>query len=149
MKTYTATNNKTNETFTFTTCDGNMAKSKAQKKYGLEDVTIRDEETGEEFPLIDEWLSDSAYVSRCMVSGRYHLYILNTWGSKVKTFAPVIGVTKEIVPETIINEYNEREADKTTHQIGNWYVGFPNGDNGEFAFKNFCEKYGKLTFKAI
>ena len=84
-----------------------------------------------------------------MVSGRYNLYIRNTWHGKNMTFAPVIGVTKEIVPETIVNEYNEREADKTTHKVGNWYVGFPKNENGEFAFKNFCEKYGKLTFKAI
>lgn len=110
MKTYTAINNKTNETITFVTCDGNMAKREAEKKFGQADVTIRDEETGEEFPLIDEWLSDSAYVSRCMVSGQYHLYIRNTWDGKTMTFAPVIGVTKEIVPETIINEYNEHAA---------------------------------------
>lgn len=110
MKTYTAINNKTNETITFVTCDGNMAKREAEKKFGQADVTIRYEETGEEFPLIDEWLSDSAYVSRCMVSGQYHLYIRNTWDGKTMTFAPVIGVTKEIVPETIINEYNEHAA---------------------------------------
>ena len=84
-----------------------------------------------------------------MVSGRYHLYIRHTWDGRTMTFAPVIGVTKEIVPETIVNEYNEREADKTTHKVGNWYVGFPKGDNGEFVFKNLLEKYGKLTFKAI
>lgn len=35
MKTYTATDNKTNETFTFTTCDGNMAKREVEKKFGL------------------------------------------------------------------------------------------------------------------
>ena len=153
MKTYTANNNRTNKTITFVAYDGNMAKREAEKRLGKDDITIRDEETGEEFPLIDAWLSDSAYVSRCMVSGHYHLYIRNTWDGKTKpmTFAPVIHVTKEIVPETIINEYNEREADKTTHQVGNWYIGFPKGEieGHEFAFKNFCEKYGKLTFKAI
>lgn len=151
MKTYTAIKNKTNETITFVTCDGNMAKRKAEERFGLADVTIREEETGEEFPLIDEWLSDSAYVSRCMVSGRYHLYIRDKWDGKTMTFAPVIGVTKEIVPETIVNEYNEREADKTTHKVGDWYIGFPKGEieGHDFAFKNFCEKYGKLTFKAI
>ena len=152
MKTYTAiysTETQKNIQYSFQACDGNMAKRFCQQKFNTTDIIIRDEETGEEFPIIDEWLSESAYVSRCMVSGRYNLYIRNTWSGKEKTFAPVIGVTKEIVPETIINEYNEREADKTTHKIGNWYVGFPKGDNGEYAFKNFCEKYGKLTFKAI
>ena len=154
MKQYTAiysTETLKNIQYAFQAVDGNMAKKFCHQKFNTTDIIIRDEETGDEFPLIDEWLSDSAYVSRCMTSGRYHLYIRDTWDGKTMTFAPVIGVTKEIVPETVINEYNECEADKTTHQVGNWYVGFPKGEieGHEFAFKNFCEKYGKLTFKAI
>lgn len=135
--------------YSFKAIDGNAAKSFCHYKFSAKDITIRDDETGEEFPMVDEWLSDTAYVSRCMTSGRYLLYIRNTWDGKTMTFAPVIGVTKEIVPETIVNEYNEREADKTTHKIGNWYVGFQMEGNGTFAFKDFCEKYGKLTFEAI
>jgi hypothetical protein len=154
MKQYTAiysTETLKNIQYAFQAVDGNMAKRFCHEKFNTTDITIRDEETGEEFPLIDEWLSESAYVSRCMTSGRYHLYILNTWDGKHKTFAPVIGVTKELVPETIINEYNERESDKSTHKVGNWFVGFPKGEieGHEFAFKNFCEKYGKLTFVAL
>ena len=151
MKQYTAiysTETQKNIQYAFQAVDGNMAKRFCHQMFNTTDIIIRDEETGEEFPLIDEWLSDSAYVSRCMVSGRYHLYIRNTWEGKPMTFAPVIGVTKEIVPETIITLLGDK-IDKTTHKVGDWYIGFPKLDNGEFAYKNFCEKYGKLTFKAI
>lgn len=151
MKTYTAiysTETQKNIQYAFQAVDGNMAKRFCHEKFNTTDIIIRDDETGEEFPLIDEWMSDSAYVSRCMVSGRYHLYIRNTWDGKHKTFAPVIGVTKELVSETAINEYNERVADPSTHKVGNWFVGFPKGEieGHEYAFKGFCEKYGKLTF---
>lgn len=149
MKQYTAiysTETHKNIQYAFQAVDGNMAKRFCHQMFNTTDIIIRDEETGDKFPLIDEWLSDSAYVSRCMVSGRYHLYIRDTLDGHPMTFAPVIGVTKEIVPEMTNNEY---KGDKTTHKVGDWYIGFPKGDNGEFAFKNFCEKYGKLTFKAI
>jgi len=155
MKTYTAiysTKSRKNIHYTFEAVDGNMAKSFCHKKFRTTDIIIRDEDTDEEFPLIDEWLSDSAYVSRCMTSGRYllYIYIQNILTGKMN-FAPIIEVTKEIVPETIINEYNECEATKTTHKVGNWYVGFPKAETKghKFAFKDFCNKYGKITFKAI
>lgn len=155
MKQYTAiysTETLKNIQYAFQAVDGNMAKSFCHQKFNTTDIIIRDEETGEEFPLIDEWLSDSAYVSRCMTSGCYtlYIYIRNIQDGKMN-FAPIISVTKEIVPETIVNEYNECEADKTTHKVGNWYVGFPKAEieGHEFAFKRFCEKYGKLTFEAI
>ena len=139
MKTYIATNNKTNETFTFVTCDGNIAKRKAEKKFGLADVTIRDEKTGEEFPLIDEWLSDTAYISRCMQSGEYLLYIKHTYpGSKVKEFAPIIDLTKE-------------RMDDSTHKLGEWYVAFPPAEleGAKYAFLDFCSNRGGIDFEEI
>ena len=153
MKTYTATNNKTSETFTFTTCDGNMAKRKVERKFGLTDITIREEETGEEFPLVDEWLSDSAYVSRCMTSGDYLLYIKHTYpgGNGKKEFAPIIGVTKDLVTETTINENNEITAEKSTHKCGNWYVAFPPAEleGAKYAFLDFCSNRGGIDFEEI
>ena len=139
MKTYTATNNVNGKSFTFETCDGNMAKRKAQEKFGLADITIRDEETGEEFPLIDEWLSDTAYVSRCMQSGEYLLYIKHTYpGSKVKEFAPIIDLTKE-------------RMDDSTHKMGSWYVAFPPAEleGAKYAFLDFCSNRGGIDFEEI
>ena len=147
MKDYTAiysTEAIKNIQYYFHAADGNMAKEFCHYKFSAKDITIRDEETGEEFPMVDEWLSDSAYVSRCMVSGRYHLYIRDTWGGKEMSFAPVVEVTKDIVPETVVNEYNESKAVKTTHKVGNWYVGLPSEH-----LKAACENHGKITFEAI
>lgn len=152
MKTYTAiTRGLNHKTFKFETCDGNQAKKKVIEKFGLADILICDEETGEKFPLVDEWLTNNAYISRCMQSGRFLLYVKHVCKRRPSDFIPVIEVTKDIVPETIVNEYGMRMADKSTHKVGDWYIGFPKAEieSQEFAFKGFCEKYGGLTFETI
>ena len=79
MKQYTAiysTETLKNIQYAFQAVDGNMAKRFCHQKFNTTDIIIRDEETGEEFPLIDEWLSDRAYVSKDMASNiKYILYI--------------------------------------------------------------------------
>ncbi len=154
MKTYTAlysTDKLKNIEYAFTAIDGNDAKRYCQWKFKTTDIIIRNEETGDEFPLIDDWLTPTAYISKCMTSGRYLLYIKYAWHSDVPEFAPVIEVTKDVVPETIINEHDECEARKTTHSLGGWYVGFPKAkyaDEG-YDFIDCCTKYGELTFNEI
>lgn len=57
MKTYTAiysTENLKHIHYSFKAVDGNMAKKYCHQKFHTTDIIIRDEETGEEFPLIDE-----------------------------------------------------------------------------------------------
>lgn len=133
--------------YAFKAVDGNAAKRFCQQKFTTDEIIIRNDDNGETFPLIDEKITPTAYISRCMVSGVYHLYIQHKWDGKTLGFAPVIELTKEYVPETIINEYNECEARKSTHKLGDWYVGFPESEVGKgFVFKMFCEKYGELNF---
>ena len=142
MKQYTAiysTKTLKNIQYAFQAVDGNMAKKFCHQKFNTTDIIIRDEETGEEFPLIDEWLSDTAYISRCMQSGEYLLYIKHTYpGSKVKEFAPIIDLTKE-------------RMDDSTHKMGSWYVAFPPAEleGAKYAFLDFCSNRGGIDFEEI
>jgi len=148
MKQYTAiysTETLKNIQYAFQAVDGNMAKRFCHEKFNTTDITIRDEETGDEFPLIDEWLSESAYVSRDMTSNIK--YILYVYDEKEREFFPIIGMTN--------HQLNERTDDgpfywmgKSTHKCGNWYVALEKSqvEGHEFVCKNYCEKYGKLTF---
>lgn len=99
---------------------------------------------------VEETLTPTANISRCRVSGDYNLNIQYKWHGDKLSFAPVIKVTKELVPETIINEHNECEARKSTHKLGDWYVGFPEKEEKEgYMYYDFCKKYGKLNFEEL
>lgn len=123
----------------FKAVDGNKAKEFCHRKFSVDDIMIRDEQTGEVFPMVDEYLNDKSYVSRCMNSGIYNLYILYTWGDNGKaTFAPVIELTKE-------------QTKESTHKIGKWFVNFEAGNSEEYRLttQSFCEKNGNLIFEKL
>ena len=151
MKTYTAiysTKALKNIQYAFQAVDGNMAKMFCHQKFNTTDIIIRDEETGYEFPLIDEWLSDTAYVSRDMCSNiKYTLYVFE---KEYNEFLPIIGMTDHrLVERTDDGKFYWME--KSTHKCGKWYAEFPKSDveGIKYAFLQYCENHGKITFEEL
>ena len=107
MKQYTAiysTETHKNIQYAFQAVDGNMAKRFCHQMFNTTDIIIRDEETG------DSSLSSTSGDSIVPLRLADAIYIRDTRWPPM-TF--VIGVTKEIVPEMINNEY---KGDKTYSQ---------------------------------
>ena len=150
---YIAIENRTGKQIEIEAYDDNSAMFKISGMTAERDITITNTSKGESFPLAIEILSDSAYIGHSRLMGEttdHILYILADYDGKIPVYSPIIGVDKNRIDETFCDEHFVTH-NKSTHKIGNWYVGFPKSDieGHEFAFIEYCENHGKIKFERL
>jgi len=159
MKQYTAiysTETLKNIQYAFQAVNGNAAKRFCHQKFNNTDIIIRDEETGEEFPLIDgdEVLckvnekiiiaSDQAMIDAGMIKcnpreGQLTLwaYMLNhVW--KEWQWTPIMRVFDKPLTEDLTDEDGNAIEPKSTHKIAGFYGA---AVDGNFDITRFLESY--------
>lgn len=150
---YLVTENRTGKEMVIEAYNDNSVMFKICGMTKERDVTITNVDNGETFPLAIDILSDYAYIghSRLMnESIQYTLFILSDYDGTIPVYSPVITVDKEMVVESFCDEHFVNH-NKSTHKIGNWYVGFPKAEikGVEYAFKDYCENHGKIKFEKL
>ena len=157
MKQYTAifsTETLKNIQYAFHAVDDNRAKAFCHYKFNTTDIIIRDEETGEEFPLIDEVLckvndeviiaSDQAMIDADLIKcnpreGQLTLwvYMLNhVW--KEWQWTPIMRVFDKPLTEDLTDEDGNVIEPKSTHKIAGFYGA---AVDGNFDITRFLERY--------